>query len=95
MIWSYNDVLNIYKRPVYEENKCIRYFHNMAKTYNTYFLSINININTINKITFRFKIHSYLIKYSILYNIRKFIFTIKYFNRYRKYYFKKKHIPIV
>ena len=46
VIWSYNndgsciiynDVLNIYKRPVYEENKCSKYFHNMAKTYNTSF----------------------------------------------------------
>jgi hypothetical protein len=90
-IWFYsndtniihNHVLNIYKRPVYNENKCIRYFRNNNISYNSSYLTLNINTNYI--ITYNFKIKSYLAKYYLIYRYFikwEFNFSIVYFNGY-------------
>ena len=93
----HNTLLNIYKRPIYNENKCLRFFKNLAKTYDKSYLSLNINTNYI--ITYNFKIQSYLIKYYLIYKyyyMWEFNFTRLYFNRYiynycQSFYLKKSY----
>jgi len=69
----------------------------VAKTYDKSYLSLNINKN--HKITYKFKIQSYLIKYYLIYKyyyMWEFNFTRLYFNRYiynyrQSFYLKKSY----